>query len=71
MCSSDLFALLKLLGLVVQLRAEPRAEGLGMDFTQHGEEAYTSGEGSILVPAELALEAPAVTRVPVVREVAA
>jgi len=43
------FVLLKLMGAVVKLRAESRAEGLGMDVTQHGEEAYTSGEGSILV----------------------
>jgi len=43
------FVLLKLLGLVTVLRAAPRSEGLGMDFTQHGEEAYANGEGSILV----------------------
>jgi ammonium transporter, Amt family len=34
---------------VTALRAAPRSEGLGMDVTQHGEEAYTNGEGSILV----------------------
>jgi Amt family ammonium transporter len=43
------FVILKLLGLVTVLRAAPRSEGLGMDVTQHGEEAYASGEGSILV----------------------
>ena len=43
------FVILKLLGLVTALRAAPRAEGLGIDVTQHGEEAYTNGEGSILV----------------------
>jgi Amt family ammonium transporter len=43
------FVILKVMGAVVKLRAESRAEGLGMDVTQHGEEAYTSGEGSILV----------------------
>jgi len=43
------FLLLKVLGAVMPLRAEVRSEGLGMDVTQHGEEAYTSGEGSILV----------------------
>ena len=31
------------------LRAGRATEGLGMDVTQHGEEAYRSGEGSILV----------------------
>ena len=41
--------ILKVIGAVAVLRAESRAEGLGMDVTQHGEEAYTSGEGSILV----------------------
>jgi Amt family ammonium transporter len=33
----------------VPLRAEATDEGLGMDVTQHGEEAYTEGEGAILV----------------------
>jgi Amt family ammonium transporter len=43
------FLILKLLGLVTVLRPDARTEGLGMDVTQHGEEAYSSGEGSILV----------------------
>jgi Amt family ammonium transporter len=43
------FVILKVMGLVVALRPDTRTEGLGMDVTQHGEEAYTSGEGSILV----------------------
>lgn len=43
------FVILKLLQLITALRAVPRSEGLGMDVTQHGEEAYTNGEGSILV----------------------
>jgi ammonium transporter, Amt family len=43
------FLLLKVLGLIIPLRAEPKAEGLGMDVSQHGEEAYTTGEGGILV----------------------
>jgi len=46
------FALLKVLGFVTALRAVPKTEGMGMDVTQHGEEAYTSGEGSILVISE-------------------
>jgi Amt family ammonium transporter len=54
------FVILKLMGLVTALRAVPRAEGLGLDVTQHGEEAYTSGEGSILVmPDAVAVGAPA------------
>jgi Amt family ammonium transporter len=43
------FGILKLLGLVTALRAAPNTEGVGMDVSQHGEEAYTTGEGSILV----------------------
>ncbi len=43
------YAILKLLSLVTALRAAPRTEGVGMDVSQHGEEAYASGEGSILV----------------------
>jgi Amt family ammonium transporter len=47
------FVILKALGLVVALRAAPKSEGMGMDVTQHGEEAYASGEGSILVMPEV------------------
>jgi Amt family ammonium transporter len=46
------FVILKVLGLVMSLRALPRIEGVGMDVSQHGEEAYASGEGSILVHPE-------------------
>jgi Amt family ammonium transporter len=49
------FVILKALGVVMALRAVPRVEGIGMDVSQHGEEAYASGEGSILVPPEPAL----------------
>lgn len=43
------FGLLKLAGLVAPLRANARIEGLGLDVGEHGEEAYTEGEGAILV----------------------
>jgi Amt family ammonium transporter len=43
------FVVLKAVGLVLPLRATTRAEGLGMDITQHGEEAYAEGEGAVLV----------------------
>jgi Amt family ammonium transporter len=43
------WGILKLLAAVVPLRAGAREEGLGLDVTQHGEEAYTRGEGAILV----------------------
>jgi Amt family ammonium transporter len=58
------YAILELLSLVTVLRTAPRAEGLGLDVTQHGEEAYTSGEGSILVipdAAPVGSPAPALT----------
>jgi Amt family ammonium transporter len=41
--------LLKLVDVVVPLRATTQDEGLGMDVSQHGEEAYADGEGAILV----------------------
>jgi Amt family ammonium transporter len=34
---------------VSTLRASSREEGIGLDVTQHGEEAYSRGEGAILV----------------------
>ena len=43
------FAIVKLLGVFGAVRATPRDEGLGLDVTQHGEEAYSRGEGAILV----------------------
>jgi Amt family ammonium transporter len=43
------FALLKLIGLVAPLRSSEHEEAVGMDVTHHGEEAYVTGEGAILV----------------------
>jgi ammonium transporter, Amt family len=51
------FLLLKLIMLVMPLRATEREEALGMDVVQHGEEAYASGEGAILVAPEAGIEA--------------
>jgi Amt family ammonium transporter len=51
------FVLLRLIGLVMPLRVSEREEALGMDVVQHGEEAYTSGEGAILVATEAGREA--------------
>jgi Amt family ammonium transporter len=48
-CGAGTFAVLKLVGLVIPLRETIRAEGVGMDITQHGEEAYAEGEGAVLV----------------------
>jgi ammonium transporter, Amt family len=52
------FVLLKLIALVTPLRASEHEEALGMDVVQHGEEAYATGEGAILVSTEAGLEAP-------------
>ncbi len=43
------FVLLRLIGAFTELRASGREEALGMDVVQHGEEAYVTGEGAILV----------------------
>ncbi len=58
------FAILRLIGLVMPLRATERDQALGMDIVQHGEEAYTSGEGAILVGPETVAEGPRVVRDP-------
>jgi ammonium transporter, Amt family len=52
------FVLLKVIGLVMPLRATEREEALGMDVIQHGEDAYASGEGAILVTPEDGGEVP-------------
>jgi Amt family ammonium transporter len=46
------FVILKAIALVAPLRASQKEEGVGMDVTQHGEEAYSRGEGAILVHPE-------------------
>ncbi len=43
------FLILKAIAFAARLRTDVREEGLGLDFTQHGEEAYSRGEGAILV----------------------
>ncbi|MEP6551377.1 MAG: ammonium transporter, partial [Gemmatimonadales bacterium] len=43
------FVILKVIALGFNLRATAREEGVGLDVTQHGEEAYSRGEGAILV----------------------
>ena len=53
------FVILRVLGLVMPLRATAREEAIGMDVIQHGEEAYATGEGAILVAHE---ESPVITR---------
>ena len=46
------FFRLSAIGLVTPLRTTEHQEALGMDVTQHGEEAYVTGEGAILITAE-------------------
>ncbi len=43
------YGILKILALVFAVRADKKAEGLGLDIVDHGEEAYTSGEGAVLL----------------------
>jgi Amt family ammonium transporter len=43
------WALLRLIDLVVPLRVSKRDEGIGLDVSQHGEEAYVRGEGALLI----------------------
>jgi Amt family ammonium transporter len=43
------FAILKVIGLVLPLRGTLKEESMGMDLLNHGEEAYASGEGAVLL----------------------
>jgi Amt family ammonium transporter len=44
------FVLLKLIGLVMPLRASEIEQSEGLDITQHGEEAYlTAGSGASMI----------------------
>ncbi len=43
------YVLLRVVSFAVRLRVNRRDEGTGLDVSQHGEEAYTTGEGAVLV----------------------
>ena len=43
------YAILRVIGWLMPLRVTEKQEALGMDVVQHGEEAYATGEGAILV----------------------
>jgi ammonium transporter, Amt family len=58
------YVILRVLALFMPLRVAERAEAVGMDVIQHGEEAYTSGEGAILVTAEAEFEPARAVRQP-------
>jgi Amt family ammonium transporter len=51
------YVLLRVIGFLMPLRSAEREEALGMDVIHHGEEAYASGEGAILVTPEAGIEA--------------
>jgi len=52
------FLLLKLIGLVIPLRASADDEAVGLDLSNHGEEAYVHGDGgSTMIPHGSALKA--------------
>lgn len=46
------YVLLRVIGVFTPLRAPAYEEAVGMDVTQHGEEAYVTGEGAILITPE-------------------
>jgi Amt family ammonium transporter len=43
------FVILRAIGAVTPLRASEPEEAVGMDIVQHGEEAYLTGEGALLI----------------------
>jgi Amt family ammonium transporter len=43
------FLILKGLSLAMPLRVASKDESIGLDIVNHGEEAYTSGEGALLL----------------------
>jgi Amt family ammonium transporter len=59
------FALLKIIGAVMPLRATEAEEAQGMDVVYHGEEAYPTGEGAILVVPEDGMEGARPVKEPV------
>jgi Amt family ammonium transporter len=52
------YLLLKLIGLVMPLKAANKEEGLGLDVSQHGEEAYADDDGAILILQRPAVASP-------------
>jgi Amt family ammonium transporter len=50
------YVLLRALGAVMPLRGADHDEAVGMDLVHHGEEAYATGEGAILITPEGTVE---------------
>ncbi len=58
------YALLRGLGALMPLRGSDRDEAIGMDIVHHGEEAYATGEGAILISTEGSVEEELAVRQP-------
>jgi Amt family ammonium transporter len=43
------FVILRVIALIIPLRRDATRERIGLDIIQHGEEAYSHGEGALLV----------------------
>ena len=52
------YVLLKVVGALMPLRVTESEEAMGLDVIAHGEEAYATGEGAILVTPEAGMEVP-------------
>ena len=52
------YVLLRVIGALMPLRSTEREEALGMDVIHHGEEAYATGEGAVLVTPEAGIDEP-------------
>ena len=52
------YLILRVLGALMPLRTTDKEEALGLDPLEHGEEAYASGEGAILVSTEARVAEP-------------
>ena len=50
------YVLLRLVGALMPLRGSAHEEAVGMDIVHHGEEAYLTGEGAILLTTEAGAE---------------
>jgi Amt family ammonium transporter len=50
------YGLLRLVGALMPLRGSAHEEAVGMDIVHHGEEAYASGEGALLIRPEIGTE---------------
>ena len=63
--------ILKTLSFVTELRPSAREEGVGLDVAFHGEEAYTNGEGAVLMLDAETTPRPALSAAPAVARPAA